>query len=309
MIDLAQTAVGMTPHQIAASQLRLTNVSKKFGQTVVLDGVNMEIGIGERVGIVGPNGEGKSTLLRILAGLCIPDSGFVERQPETSVMCLIDSPALPPRLTVSAVLALAARLGDSKNRVEGIVDRLNLGRFRKTRCGELSTGTQRRLAVAVAVLRRPNVLALDEPFSTVDSMSRLGVAELLGEAKAMDVSVVFTDHEFGPFLDAADQGFVVRDGVVAPIPKASDGDGPQTLVRFRTNEDVSRYLFLVRASGLVAKTQNDGGNDLGVLVDASPVDANRVAVENGLISTELTAVNRQYGSRLQHAMENDDVNS
>jgi ABC-type multidrug transport system ATPase subunit len=163
----------------------------------VLDGVSLRLGRGECVGLVGENGAGKTTLLRILVGLLPPASGSVLRR--GSVGYCPQEALVFDGLTVDENFEFfAAAYGVSRERrrtaTEALTQQLNFTRDRRTPVGALSGGTRQKLNLAIALLARPDVLVLDEPYAAFDWETYLrfwGVAEAL---RAEGRSVLIVSH-------------------------------------------------------------------------------------------------------------------
>ena len=146
-------------------------VRKDYGRRPVLRGVSMEARAGEIVGIVGENGAGKSTLLRITVGLLRPDAGRVSL---TGRLGYCDQdPQVFPDLTVAEHFVYFSRAYGLASEAAGsardeLLDRFDFGRYAARRVAELSGGTRQKLHLSIALLHRPDVLVLDEPYLAFD---------------------------------------------------------------------------------------------------------------------------------------------
>ena len=177
--------------------LEADDIRMAFGARAVLDGVSLRLGRGECVGLVGENGAGKTTLLRILVGLLPPASGSVLRR--GSVGYCPQEALVFDGLTVDENFEFfAAAYGVSRERrrtaTEALTQQLNFTRDRRTPVGALSGGTRQKLNLAIALLARPDVLVLDEPYAAFDWETYLrfwGVAEAL---RAEGRSVLIVSH-------------------------------------------------------------------------------------------------------------------
>ena len=183
-------------------------VSKSYGlrdgQKLALHEVDLEIGGGEFVCLLGPSGCGKSTLLNILSGMDSDHRGEVrftrlssdEAQPVMSYM-FQDSRLLPwlsVRENIRFVLD-GRRTKESAERIEGWLERVGLGGYGDYYPMQLSTGMQQRVSVARALIRKPDLLFMDEPFSSLDELTALRMREeLLGLWRDLGCTVVFVTH-------------------------------------------------------------------------------------------------------------------
>jgi NitT/TauT family transport system ATP-binding protein len=171
--------------------IHLRLVSKSFGQQAVLGGIDLKIKAGERIAVLGPSGIGKSTLLRIMAGLDRDFEGEIARP--ARIAYVFQEPTLLPWRSVAANLALTTGAGDGE--VEAALAAVGLSEHVAKYPGQLSLGQQRRAALARALCARPEVLFLDEPFASLDETladeMRGLVARLIDDS---DMAVVLATH-------------------------------------------------------------------------------------------------------------------
>ena len=171
--------------------IHLRLVSKSFGQQAVLGGIDLEIKAGERIAVLGPSGIGKSTLLRVMAGLDRDFEGEIARP--ARIAYVFQEPTLLPWRSVAANLALTTGAGDGE--VEAALAAVGLSEHVAKYPGQLSLGQQRRAALARALCARPEVLFLDEPFASLDETladeMRGLVARLIDDS---DMAVVLATH-------------------------------------------------------------------------------------------------------------------
>ena len=174
--------------------IEISNLVKHFGPRIALSGVNLSVETGEFVTLVGPNGAGKTTLLRILATLTRPTSGTVRLaglDPARSgdsvrrrIGFLSHRTLLYEDLTAEQNLRFYARMYDldqASPRIQNLLEWVGLAGRRYDLVGKLSRGMQQRLAVARAVLHRPRVLLLDEPYTGLDPQAARALTDLLTE--------------------------------------------------------------------------------------------------------------------------------
>ncbi len=177
--------------------IELRSVVLRYGAVVALDGLDLEVGTGERLALIGPSGAGKTSLLRVIAGLERPRSGeilidgrvvssrSVHRSPSRrGVAMAFQRPALWPHLTVEANVAWtlrSPRSTESRRRTASLLARLGLEDQARRRPHELSGGEARRASIARALAAAPPIVLLDEPFAGLDSRLREAVADLILE--------------------------------------------------------------------------------------------------------------------------------
>ena len=200
---------------VEAKQLCKRYRSQKRGE-LAINGIDLQIPCGQLFGLVGPDGSGKTTTIRILASVMKPSSGHViiegfdvEHHPE-SVRTLIgympQAFSLYPDLTVMENLNFYADINGvqearRKNRIEELMDFTRLGEFTKRRSEHLSGGMRKKLALACALIHEPRVLLLDEPTTGVDPLSRRELWQILSRIILNDVTVLVST----PYMDEAER--------------------------------------------------------------------------------------------------------
>lgn len=180
--------------------IRLRGVTKLIEDRPAVQGIDLAIDPGELVGIVGPDGAGKTTLTRLAAGALAPTTGSVEPESRGRVGYLSGRFSLYPDLTVWENLAFFAELhamsrAQTRESGERLLGNLGLLPFRGRRAGALSGGMRQKLALACALIHEPPILILDEPTTAVDPVARADFWSLLqGEAKAGRAILVTTPY-------------------------------------------------------------------------------------------------------------------
>lgn len=199
-----------------ANLINLENVSQSYGLKTLLDGVSLGVQTGDRIGVVGLNGGGKTTLLEILAGIETPDSGRVSRARDTEIAVVTQRAELDPGQTITQVildpLGMPAYQWASSSRVRDVLEGLGIaGLGLDTRVGDLSGGERRRVSLAAALVRDLDLVLLDEPTNHLDIEGVQWLAEHLLSRK---VSVVVVTHDRW-FLDTvASTTWEVHDATV-----------------------------------------------------------------------------------------------
>jgi ABC-2 type transport system ATP-binding protein len=200
-------------------------VSKLYGRQRVLHELSLAVAPGELALLVGANGCGKSTTLRLLAGLSPADGGRmllnghdVVAEPtaaHAAMSFLPQSPRFHARLTVTQILSFYARLRDLPSaRVETVIARWGLGEYRQVITGRLSGGTRQRLGLAVLDLPDAAILMLDEPGLSLDPEWRRALQQHLREQAADGRTVLVATHLLGEWEGQADRCLVLDGGQV-----------------------------------------------------------------------------------------------
>jgi NitT/TauT family transport system ATP-binding protein len=199
--------------------LRLEGVTKRFGDTLALEGVSLRLAPGQFTAVVGPSGCGKTTLLRIAAGLVAPDAGTVDPAPGTPGVgiCFQDPRLLPWRTAVENValpleLAGAPRAG-RKARAREALGRVQLADRAEALPAALSGGMRMRVALARALVTDPRLLLLDEPFGSLDEITRQELDDMLSALQAdHGFTAVLVTHSIAEAVSLADEVVVLSRG-------------------------------------------------------------------------------------------------
>jgi len=201
-----------------AGAINVSGVCKSFSGRAVLEGINFRLTRGQGLGICGPNATGKTTLLKIAAGLMQPDEGVVEicgldlqtETPEIKLMigAIFHESMVYPQLTVAENLLFFARLyniENSKGRIEKLLEETGLASCQHDAAGILSRGMTQRLAIARALVHNPVVLLADEPFTGLDSQASKYLVEILRNFKDGGGTIVMTTHNANLSIQCCEQ--------------------------------------------------------------------------------------------------------
>ena len=204
--------------------LQAKNISKRYGNHLVVDHIHLQFEKGTFNAILGPNGAGKSTTISMLIGLKQPTQGDIIYEPGTKIGVVFQTSVLDEMLTVRENLTIRARQykGLKPNRVSDLIDRLGLSAFQKQKYGTLSGGQKRRVDIARALLHGPDLLFLDEPTTGLDIQTRKSIWDLLYQLQREEgMTVVLTTHYLDE-ADEADQIYIVDHGEVIAQGSALD---------------------------------------------------------------------------------------
>jgi heme ABC exporter ATP-binding subunit CcmA len=208
--------------------IRVTGLRKTFGNHRVLDGLDLDVRVGEAVAVLGANGAGKTTLLKVLATLVRPTGGTAivaghdcARDPERvrrEIGLVAHGSYVYEDLTASENLTFWTTLAGghpSAAALAGALATVELDRAADERVRTFSAGMKRRLSLARFVLVRPRVLLLDEPFAGLDQRAKKWLEEHLASFKAGGGSIVMATHSFGRELAVADRIAILAGGAIA----------------------------------------------------------------------------------------------
>jgi len=214
------------------TSVRLNHITKKFGSTVALDQIDLDIAAGELFFLLGPSGCGKSTLLRLIAGLHEPTDGQiffndldvtrVGTDKRNAVMCF-QSYALWPHMTVRENVGFGLDVRkvapvDLAKRVDEVLAMVQMTALAERRPNQLSGGQQQRVALARALAVKPDCLLLDEPLSNLDAQLRLEMrTEIRRICKTAGVTTIYVTHDQKEALSVADRIAVLKDGKLMQV--------------------------------------------------------------------------------------------
>jgi lipopolysaccharide export system ATP-binding protein len=211
--------------------IQAADLVKQYGQRTVVNGVSLHASCGEIVGLLGPNGAGKTTTFYMVVGLVRPNSGTVTfrgeeitrmpvyRRARLGLGYLAQEPSIFRKLTVEEnVLAILETMDLPKAerlaRAEELLASLNLTKVAKQRAYTLSGGERRKLEIARALVRKPSILMLDEPFSGVDPLAVHDIQEIVKGLRNRGLGIIVTDHNVRETLSIVDRAYLVYDGQI-----------------------------------------------------------------------------------------------
>lgn len=223
--------------------LEVRGLTRRYGRTRVLKGIDVSVRPGEVVALLGPNGAGKTTLLRVLAGLARAEEGVVlvrGRHPAADPLAarravgLVEHRSLLyGELTPRENLAFTARLfGLEPTAVALAIDRLDIGKHADRPVASLSRGMVQRTSVARALLHRPSILLLDEPFSGLDLPSAARLVAILTARRDEGVAVLLVTHQPEEAWELLTRVAVLHGGrIVLDIPRPASPSEASRLYR------------------------------------------------------------------------------
>ncbi|WP_432799032.1 ABC transporter ATP-binding protein [Poriferisphaera sp. WC338] len=213
--------------------ITISNLRKHFGETIAVDGINLNIGAGDLFFLLGPSGCGKTTLLRMLAGFTDPTAGSIhfgdrdvthEPANKRDTGMVFQGYALWPHMTVAQNVEFGLTVGKRKSqfsaqqradKIQAAMSAVEIEQYADRKPNQLSGGQQQRVALARALVIEPDVMLLDEPLSNLDAKLRLSMrSEIRRICKNAGITAVYVTHDQKEALSMADGIAVLRAGAV-----------------------------------------------------------------------------------------------
>jgi len=281
--------------------LKVEDLSLDYGKQEVLMAISFSIKKGQIIGLLGPNGAGKSSIIKILAGLVFPKSGklFFEGnlKPSFSELrnhCgfLIDSPAFYPFLSAKQNLQLIRKINKSDVNLDQLLHKVGLPYVNSKKVKNFSTGMKQRLAIAQAILRNPDILILDEPFSGLDPNGFQDLIFLLKALNKKGTTIIVSSHLLHELEQFADTFILLHKGKIAMNMTKNELLKSKKKVAFTFEEAPSKQVMNYL-------------NTLGVVFDNPTlaillIDPNEIAtVVNNLVALKGTPINVETLTLLQ----------
>jgi len=217
--------------------LEINDIHKAFGKHKVLDGFSLRLERGEILGLLGPNGCGKSTVLNIICRLLLPDVGQISlmgqplnrmnNKDHSLVGFCTQRCALYPDLFPAENLHFFGRIHglsaqECQQRVAELMRTFSLSTFAETRVGQLSGGWQQRLHLAAALIHQPALLVLDEPTAAVDVEARSGLWRLIEDLRDRGMTILLTSHHLAEAERLCNKVALMRNGKVVVSGSVAD---------------------------------------------------------------------------------------
>lgn len=200
------------------SVARFEAVEKSFGKKKVLNRVTFSLETGEIVGLLGPNGSGKTTIMKLLSGMLSPNCGKIEV--DETFRALIETPSFYSSLSgVENLRYFAAYAGDSREHLEEIVDLLKMRSYIRKRVSTYSLGMRQKLGIAYTLLGNPRLLILDEPINGLDPLVVVEIRELLIALKQRGITILISSHILQEMQEWCDRVLLLKEGnIIGDVP-------------------------------------------------------------------------------------------
>jgi ABC-2 type transport system ATP-binding protein len=287
------------------SALHVSGLVKSYAGRAVVDGLDLVARRGAVTAVLGPNGAGKTTTIECCEGLRVADGGTVRvlgldphsdaRALRPRVGVMLQDGGLPTGVRALEMLEHVAQMYAAPRDVGELTERLGLGAFARTTVRRLSGGQRQRLALAIAVVGRPELVFLDEPSAGMDPQSRHAVWELVTELRDAGVAVVLTTHlmdeaeSLADHVVVVDHGQVIAAGTVRDLVADRPGAGDESTLRFDASPGLPSDLL----GGLELREPRPGEYTASGEIDPETlVDLTRALASRDVLASRVTVGRR-----------------
>ncbi|HEO3057688.1 TPA: ATP-binding cassette domain-containing protein [Streptococcus agalactiae] len=285
------------------SILSIKDLEKYYEDSPVLKSINININEGEIYGLLGRNGAGKTTIMKIILGLTKPTKGKVillgsdtstdkGKEVLKNVGCIIESPGFYSNLTATENLMIFAKLrGDSENSVKEALKLVNLPYNDKKLFGKYSLGMKQRLAIANAIMHKPKVLILDESINGLDPIGIAEVRDLIKSLKENGTTILISSHILPELENLADRIGIINDGNLIDEINLEEWnshnefgvkiyvDKTQEAINLLSKNGVNSEQMATFNKGIIIKNENVKVSDLNKIFIKNDFEVNGIIEE------------------------------
>lgn len=267
-------AVDAARGRSSADPVRLRGVTKRYGSTTAVDGLDLDVHRAEVLALLGPNGAGKTTTIEMCEGFLRPDAGTIEilgmdpaahnTRVRERIGVMLQGGGGYPAARAGEMLHLVAAYAADPLDPQWLMDTLGLSDVARTTYRRLSGGQQQRLALACAVVGRPELVFLDEPTAGMDAHARIVVWELIDGLRRDGVTVVLTTHQLSEAEELADRLVIIDHGV--PVATGTPAElmrsGAENQLRFTAPPRLDLTLLMTALPESYRATETSPGEYL-----------------------------------------------
>ncbi len=270
-----------------AAAIELNGVRKTFGEKVAVEGLDLTVPEGGLYGFIGPNGAGKTTTIRMIMSILFSDEGQVQVLGHDSALDAKDRIGYLPeergvykKMKVGAFLQFMALLkgvdgSEAKGRVKGWLEKIGLAEVEQKKCEELSKGMQQKIQFIAAVIHKPDLLILDEPFSGLDPVNMRLLRDLVLAEHRRGATVIFSTHVMTQAEQICEHVVMIHEGhkclddALADVRRRYD---PRT-IRFEPLGTVADVAALEAVQGVTEVRLENGAYEIALEGGMNPAEA------------------------------------
>ena len=243
--------------------MKLEQITKKYGQNTVIDDINFDFGNSQIVGLIGKNGVGKTTLMKVMNGNIINYQGKVDLSKDENVGYLIEHPKLYDNKSGLYNLKLFAQVlgkGFDKEYSDHIIDAFGMRPYIKKKVKKYPMGMKQKLAIAVSLMNKPKYLILDEPTNGMDPDGSIDVLKTIQSlVKQLDMKILISSHKLEDIELICDRAVFLRDGNFVQDVNMKDGGPEDSTIITIEHDDFNKTLEYLTEHYKVQQSQKDAG--------------------------------------------------
>ncbi|MCI2772351.1 phenol-soluble modulin export ABC transporter ATP-binding protein PmtC [Staphylococcus warneri] len=243
--------------------MKLEQITKKYGQNTVIDHIDFDFGNSQIVGLIGKNGVGKTTLMKVMNGNIINYEGKVNLPNNENVGYLIEHPKLYDNKTGLYNLKLFAQVlgkGFDKEYADHIIDTFGMRPYIKKKVKKYSMGMKQKLAIAVSLMNKPKYLILDEPTNGMDPDGSIDVLKTIQSlVKQLEMKILISSHKLEDIELICDRAVFLRDGTFVQDVNMKDGGPKDSTIISIDTEDYQKALEMLTEKFHVQQSNKENG--------------------------------------------------
>ncbi|UXR68208.1 phenol-soluble modulin export ABC transporter ATP-binding protein PmtC [Staphylococcus pasteuri] len=243
--------------------MKLEQITKKYGHNTVIDHIDFDFGNSQIVGLIGKNGVGKTTLMKVMNGNIINFEGKVNLPNDENVGYLIEHPKLYDNKTGLYNLKLFAQVlgkGFDKKYADHIIDAFGMRPYIKKKVKKYSMGMKQKLAIAVSLMNKPKYLILDEPTNGMDPDGSIDVLKTIQSlVKQLEMKILISSHKLEDIELICDRAVFLRDGTFVQDVNMKDGGPKDSTIITIDKEDFGKSLEILTEKFHVQQSSKDNG--------------------------------------------------
>lgn len=264
--------------------IKVSGLIKSYGNNVVLKGIDLCVKQGEIFALLGVNGAGKTTLLECVEGLRKYDSGNIAVNGKMGIQ--LQSASLPEHIKPLEAIKLFAKWNSTAPN-KATLEAVNIQEFSKKQYYQLSVGQKRRLHLALALTREPDILFLDEPTAGLDVEGRLSLHEQIRHLKAIGKTIILASHDMAEVEELCDRIAILTGGKIAfvgTVEELNETVGKQYNIIIKTDEGTEKYQsdnIGETLLSLLIDYKEQGKTVTGIQVDRGSLERHFIKISKG----------------------------